>query len=301
MSIPTNPDPNLSPSTPQPSSGKATASLVLSLLSIVFCCLTSIPAIILGVMAKSDIKASMGRITGGGQATAGIIIGSIITALSVISIPINIALLLPAIQAARGAARQASCQNNMKQIGLALAGYEMQYGTFPPAYFADADGKPMHSWRVMLLPFLGRVDLYDRYDFNEPWDGPNNSQLVNQMPDVFKCPGDDTLTPGETNYMAVIGPGLGFSSDKSLRMSDIADGMSNTVFVVDSPVPHNWLDPNDIDEATFTASLAEGGGPATTLHRDGAIVLFADGSASLLPKGTPPEVVHSLLTPAGND
>src|SRR5579872_1042254 len=76
---------------------------------------------------------------------------------------------LPAIQAAREAARRAQCANNLKMIGLALAQYESQYGRFPPAYIADADGKPMHSWRVLILPYLDEESLYSEYDFSEPW------------------------------------------------------------------------------------------------------------------------------------
>jgi hypothetical protein len=64
--------------------------------------------------------------------------------------------------------RRGNCSSNLKQIGLALNSYHDQYHCFPPAYVAGADGKPMHSWRVLLLPFfedptLGK--LYQQYDF----------------------------------------------------------------------------------------------------------------------------------------
>ena len=55
-------------------------------------------------------------------------------------------------------------------------------------YVADATGRPMHSWRVLILPFLEQQSLYEQYDFREPWDGPNNIQLLGNMPDVFSCP-----------------------------------------------------------------------------------------------------------------
>src|SRR5882757_2755439 len=121
-------------------------------------------------------------------------------------IAVLIALLLPAVQAAREAARRAQCMNNLRQIGLALHNYHDQYNTFPPAYVADATGKPMHSWRVLLLPQLGEGQLYSEYDFSEPWDGPNNSRLLTRMPRVYACPSHST--PGhETNtaYAGVFG------------------------------------------------------------------------------------------------
>ena len=67
-------------------------------------------------------------------------------------------------------------RNNLRQIALALQSYHQANGCFPPAYVADKNGKPMHSWRVLILPYLGFDDLYKAYDFTEPWDGPNNKK-----------------------------------------------------------------------------------------------------------------------------
>ena len=60
---------------------------------------------------------------------------------------------------------------------MALQNYHQANGCFPPAYIADKNGKPMHSWRVLILPYLDRTILYKAYDFTEPWDGPNNKKL----------------------------------------------------------------------------------------------------------------------------
>src|SRR5262249_42952585 len=79
-------------------------------------------------------------------------------------------------------ARRSQCKNNLKQIGLAMFNYHDAYGCFPPAYIADADGRPMHSWRVLLLPFLDEAARYRKYRFDEPWDGPNNSELATSVP-----------------------------------------------------------------------------------------------------------------------
>src|SRR5262245_48474313 len=69
------------------------------------------------------------------------------------------------------------CRTNLWQLGLALHNYYNEHGHFPPPYVADAAGKSMHSWRVLILPYLGRQDLYDAYDLNEPWNGPSNRKL----------------------------------------------------------------------------------------------------------------------------
>jgi hypothetical protein len=86
-------------------------------------------------------------------------------------------LLLPAVQSARETARRMQCANNLKQISLAMLSYEQQYHSLPPAFVADKNGRPMHSWRVLLLPYLDCKPLYDAYHFDEPWDGPHNRAL----------------------------------------------------------------------------------------------------------------------------
>ena len=72
------------------------------------------------------------------------------------------------------------CIHNLHMIAVALQSYYVRYQSYPPAYVADEDGKPAHSWRVLVLPFLGPElkQLYDRYRFDEPWNGPNNSKLA---------------------------------------------------------------------------------------------------------------------------
>src|SRR5262245_44252816 len=82
-----------------------------------------------------------------------------------------------AVRDAREAARRSNCKGELKQIGLALLNYREAYGCFPPPYVADASGRPMHSWRVLILPFIDHAALYREYRFDEPWDGPNNRKL----------------------------------------------------------------------------------------------------------------------------
>src|SRR4051812_10595310 len=77
------------------------------------------------------------------------------------------------------------CLGHLKEIGIALHNYHADYGVFPPAYVADASGRPLHSWRVLILPYLEQKPLYNRYNFSEPWDGPNNRRLASQMPGVY--------------------------------------------------------------------------------------------------------------------
>lgn len=264
-------------------SGKATASLVLGISSLL--CLgplTGVPAIIFGVLGKGDITRSAGQLAGSGRATTGIILGSLSSVLALLAIPVGImiALLLPAISAARGAAQRAQCSNNMKQIGLALLNYEQDQGCFPPAVVYDDAGRPMHSWRALILPYLATdLGTAAAYDFDEPWDGPNNRTLHAKTPQCFRCPSDLRLPPGMTNYVAVVGPSYAFSGAAPTTVAEITDGLSNTLLFVETAAPVNWLEPVDIPADQFVATLnAAPGAPCISSHHNyGANVMFCDG------------------------
>lgn len=66
---------------------------------------------------------------------------------------------------------------HMSNIAIAMRRYECDHGVLPPAWTVDSKGHPLHSWRVLLLPYLGHKDLYDRIRLDEPWDSPWNSQF----------------------------------------------------------------------------------------------------------------------------
>ena len=70
--------------------------------------------------------------------------------------------------------------SRIELIGLAIRNYRDVYGTLPPAAVLDADGRPMHSWRVLVLPFIEANGFFDRYDFGSPWDAPDNLALTSK-------------------------------------------------------------------------------------------------------------------------
>ena len=86
--------------------------------------------------------------------------------------------------------RRDCCTRNLAQIAVALANYREDYGRYPPACVNDKDGRPMYSWRILILPYLGCKDLYDQFDFRQPWNGSKNAALAEQTPAVFSCPDD---------------------------------------------------------------------------------------------------------------
>lgn len=205
-------------------------------------------------------------------------------------------LLLPSVSS-RPASPRTQCRNSLKQIGLALQNYHDTYGSFPPAYIADANGKPMHSWRVLILPFMDLPGVYRQYRFDEPWDSPHNLQLVERFTgDVFHCPSDSA--PGRfTNYVAVVGQKTAWPGATSLALSQIADGPANTILLVEySGGDILWTEPRDLDYSSMPLMLnpARGAG-VSSAHRVRAHVLMSDGSAHYLDNSTDPEQLRRML------
>ena len=212
--------------------------------------------------------------------------------------PIMIALLLPAVQAAREAARRSQCTNNLKQIGLALHNYHDTYGCFPPAVIIDENGTPRYSWRVAILPFLEQGALYDAYDPSLPWDDPMNDFVrMSQIP-IYQCPSYPTSLPNETNYVMITGEGtLGGLPNESTKISEIVDGTSNTIAVVEVVnAGIEWCEPRDlsIDELSMRLNDGSGNGPSS-YHPGGLNVLFADASVIFLGDGIDPVTLENLI------
>jgi len=215
---------------------------------------------------------------------------------------ILVALLLPAVQAGRNAAERVKCANNLRQIGLALHSYNDVHGTFPPAYIPDASGKPMHSWRVLILPFLEEKALYDQYDMNQPWDSPRNLALAQQMPKVFKCSTADAA-PDKTTYQVIVGQQTMFPGAKGVKFNEVKDGTANTIAVVESSdSPVTWTEPVDLsfDKLDFTIG-SNSPGQLGSEHRGGINAAFADGSVRFLDANNPPDQVRAAATRNGNE
>src|SRR5438270_2879813 len=71
---------------------------------------------------------------------------------------------------------------------MAMRSYEDRHGQLPPAVVYGEDGRPLHSWRVLILPFIGEEDLHRQFKMDEPWDSRHNSQLLSKMPAMYSAP-----------------------------------------------------------------------------------------------------------------
>lgn len=191
------------------------------------------------------------------------------------------------------------CSRNLKQLALALHSYHDDYGCFPPAYTADASGRPMHSWRVLILPYLGRRDVYERYDFSEPWDGPNNARATRVYLEQFNCPSlIKPRNPCTTDYFVVVGPETLWPGATSVALGQVQDRPDQTILLVEScDLNVHWSQPVDLEWSQMGRTLNAATGPSISSgHPGGALAAFADGHVEFLDDALQEAELRRLLT-----
>ena len=203
----------------------------------------------------------------------------------------------PAARLNREAALKRRSRFNLRTIALGLAQISNETGKYPPAVLSKPGGKPPYSWRVAILPFMGQMALYQAYDFDEAWDGPNNRKLLARMPAEFRGPGEpeDSTSP---SYFVLTGPVGIFSDLEGTASAAIPDGASNTILVVESKKAVPWTKPEDIPIHALTPLPSLGGfygkDAEAAFH-----AAFADGSVRLIPQSLGEVAIRALITRAG--
>jgi type II secretory pathway pseudopilin PulG len=208
------------------------------------------------------------------------------------------ALLLPATRSARPAARRMQCVNNLKQIALALHNYESTYKALPPIYTVDAAGKPLHSWRTLILPYLEQQPLYETIDLSKPWNDPANAKAYATEMSQYRCP-ELNLPTSNTTYLAMVAPNGCFLPDRSRRLSEITDDRGSTLMVIEVDSGHavHWMAPMDADE-----SLVMGISSKSKLnHVGGMNGAFVNGSVRFLRADFPAAKRRAMISIAGYD
>ena len=190
------------------------------------------------------------------------------------------------------------CQNNVRTISLALVQIglgEAGQGHFPAAAITDKQGKPLLSWRVVILPYIGHQDLHKKFHLDEPWDSPHNLALLKLMPAVFQCPGDPKPEEGMTNYQVIVGPDTIFTPDfKPVAITDIPDGGYRTFLFGESPRKVPWTKPEDLP-ININLPLHGLG------NHDGFYMGFADGHARYFKSDIEPTLINAILTRNGQE
>jgi hypothetical protein len=206
-------------------------------------------------------------------------------------------LLLPAVKAARENARKARYSSNIREIILALNCYDSVYGKLPPLYTVDVAGKPLHSWRVLILPFMEQATLHEKIRLNEPWDSEYNKQFHNVLIPQYSEPKiTNSNDPNmRCNYVVIKGQPL--KPKVETELGDISDGTSKTVSIVVVKEPFCWMDPKaDISLEDFVK---------WTNKKDSVLgtenVGFWNGSVKILPSDMPTEILKAIGTAKGGE
>jgi hypothetical protein len=266
--------PILRPETPKTKDGRATASLLCGIASWLTCGgfyilpLIGLSLGILELKSKRPLYAAVGILFN---------IGGLVLALGLTTL-----LVLPSVK----------CQSNTKQIVQALHRYHDEHGAFPPLYTVDEEGEPLHSWRVLILPYIGQKQLYEQIRLDEPWDTEHNHRLHWEMPALYQCLGDigsmDAMGRGREHchYSAIAGglliPATEAGSVIGRRIEDLPDGLDTTAALVETEKPFCWMDPtadvtlNEFGQAKRVRLLRHG----WLWNGDNIRVTFLDGSVS---------------------
>jgi hypothetical protein len=300
---------------PPQTSGKAVAALAFGLCSFIFLCLAGLPAFILGVLALLDISRSGGRL--GGKVMA--VLGIVFSVLSLFCVSPAVGYLgYVAYDRVQVASLRMRSTNNLHQMALAMHSYHDANGYLPPAQGYGPTGlggvgptappgaeRPKVSWRVLILPYIEEGYLYKQYNFDEGWDGPNNSRLLTMMPKVYQLPGDTAAPPGYTYYQVVVSPQSAtphalFTTDPNakvtLPMLTNMDGTSNTLMIAEAATPVPWTKPDDIQ--------FDPNGPPPRLgthYSGGCNAVTADGAVHFLPGTISPTTLKALITRDGGE
>ncbi len=197
---------------------------------------------------------------------------------------------------AREDARCSNCKGQLFYIRHGLDNYRETYGSLPVSA-VGANGKPLHSWRVLLLPFVDGPKIHKKYDFSQPWNSPHNSQvqLEHFHYSAYSCP-SCTRNHAQTNFMALRGKGTLWSEPQSAF-----DGPTSGVLIVEVPGTVNWMDPADIDieDAIKTLSTAETKGIFP--HRLGTHFIGSTSGTRVIPRDATEAMIRKTLTQRGGD
>lgn len=202
---------------------------------------------------------------------------------------------IPAFWSIQQAKYRDQCAKNLWLISTALDNMQSTMGRIDD--IRDKSGKPLLSWRVRALPFMEETVLYQQFKRDEPWDSPDNKQLLERMPNPFRCcaaSSSETVTP----FQLITGPNTLFVGNAGSRLNNdsIADGANATILLVEASHKVPWTKPEDISWTPGNAMPA-----LSQAHGSASLAVFADGTVRTIPGDTDERTITGLITPRGGE
>jgi hypothetical protein len=189
--------------------------------------------------------------------------------------------------------------NKLRRLAVGMWSYHDVYGNrFPPTAITDKAGKPLLSWRVAILPFIGEDGLHKQFKLDEPWDSDHNKKLLARMPADYAPPlKPKGWEPNTTFYQVFVGAQTLFPPGKPMGVANVTDGTSNTLMIVEAGEAVPWTRPADLPYNPKGVLPMLGG-----IFHDGFQAVMADGrTGRFLPKNIDPKKLRALITPAGGE
>jgi Protein of unknown function (DUF1559) len=160
----------------------------------------------------------------------------------------------------------------------------------------------MHSWRVLILPFLDQQELYRAYNFDEPWNGPSNRNLASWVGNIYLRSGLESNQIRTTSFVAVVGPQTVWPGSKPKSQKDIVDGTHDTLMVVEVPDGQFlWMEPRDLEFDSMSFRINDGSGRGLGSRLSGARVVSADTTVRTLPDDFDGNKLRAMLTTNGGE
>ena len=189
-------------------------------------------------------------------------------------------------------------KNHLKELALAMHNYHDVNSHFPAQAIRDAEGRPLLSWRVAILPLIDQQKLYHEFHLNEPWDSPHNKRLIERVPEPYQPASAQLRAEGKTTILVPVGKGTIFGEKEGVAIKDIPDGTSMTIFIVDADrknaVP--WTKPEDLNVDNVDAKAVLFGD-----RKDGFACATADGAAHVFGHKFTSVLLRAMLTRDGRE
>lgn len=195
--------------------------------------------------------------------------------------------------------------SNLRQIAIAMHNYHNDFHYLPAQAICDKPGKPLLSWRVAILPYVGEDLLWKQFKLDEPWDSAHNKALLIKMPKVYQHPDPEVKAqPGMTFFKAFYSKkgmkpaaALLEQGKVTLGMITVQDGTSNTALLTDAGSAVPWTKPEDIlfDPQQPLPKLVSPG------KDDKFWIGFCDGSVSAIPNAIKPDLLRAFVTRNGGE
>lgn len=224
--------------------------------------------------------------------------------LAMLALGLIVALWLPNIRRLGPLNRIYECRRNLTAIQQAVRQYADSYGAYPPAYTVDAEGRRLHSWRTLLLPYLGQQSLYDQIDLSQPWHAAVHDRVRATVVPAYHCP---SLEQGstKTGYLSVVTDASLLGPGRSIPAKAVERPLDKLLICIEVNAERtvHWMSPFDLSSEEFIGLKPDGA--MSHVSRDQPHFFYywanAEGRVSVLAGDTSADERREMISAIGRE